>query len=452
MRLLTVILGCLTVATTCPAQIPNWNQTTTSTSPSPRAWHEVAYDTARQRTVLFGGGYVIRMGNTTVIAFLGDTWEWDGVNWAQIKPTNAPAVRWAQAMVFDVSRQRTVMFGGQRNNGFLADTWEWDGQNWTQVNTATSPSPRGAEMAYDSVRRRTVLFGGYSRLGAQSDTWEYDGTNWTQIRTTVSPPARAFHAMAYDIARRRTVLFGGGFSRHPNTWEYDGTNWTQINTTTSPPARYYNSMVYDSVRRRTVLFGGRNPSQSFDDTWEWDGKNWAQIKPISAPSARIGMGLAFDSVRQRTVLFGGRIGSGDSSDTWEYGSFRLTLTANTSTISIANGGTQVFTLDAGTGLRSRLYWILGSATSTMPGIVLTGIHIPLRPDLYTDVVIGTANSREFTKFKGTLGATGTATASLNVPARLPIPSGFKLYHSYIVFDPTTGKVFTSSNPVSVEFK
>ncbi len=62
------------------------------------------------------------------------------------------------------------------------------------------------------------------------------------------------------------------------------------------------------------------------------------------------------------------------------------------------------------------------------------------------------NSKEFTKFKGTLSATGTATASLNVPAKLPIPTGFKLYHAYVVYDGTTGQIFTSSNPVPVEFK
>ena len=57
-----------------------------------------------------------------------------------------------------------------------------------------------------------------------------------------------------------------------------------------------------------------------------------------------------------------------------------------------------------------------------------------------------------TPFRGTLSASSTATASLNVPANLPIPPGFKLYHAYVVFDGTTGQVFTSSNPVSVEFR
>ena len=46
----------------------------------------------------------------------------------------------------------------------------------------------------------------------------------------------------------------------------------------------------------------------------------------------------------------------------------------------------------------------------------------------------------------------TAIASLKVPPNLPVPSGFKFYHAYVVYDGTTGQIFTSSNPVSVEFK
>ena len=159
--------------------------------------------------------------------------------------------------------------------------------------------------------------------------------------------------------------------------------------------------------------------------------------------------MTYDSARQRTVLFGGSpplLG-----DTWEYGVANLTLTANTPTIP-TNGGTQTLTLNAGTGLKNKSYWIFGSMNGTMPGVVLTGIHIPLRVDPYTDLTISFANGKEFKDFKRTLSATGTATASLNVPAKLPIPMGFKLYHAYVVYDGTSGQIFTSSNPVSVEFK
>ena len=53
---------------------------------------------------------------------------------------------------------------------------------------------------------------------------------------------------------------------------------------------------------------------------------------------------------------------------------------------------------------------------------------------------------------GTLSATGTAKAAFVAPPNLPVTSGFKFHHAYIVYDGATGQVLTSSNPVSVEFK
>jgi hypothetical protein len=450
MRSLFVILGCLTVATTCPAQRPGWREIKPTTPPSARYRHAMAYDSARQRTVLFGG-------QTATATMFRDTWEWDGKNWHRIRPANSPAARQGHTMAYDSSRRHALLFGGHDGVNLLADTWNWDGKTWTQIKPTRSPPARNSHaMAYDSVRRRTVLFGGYPGSGRfLADTWEWDGTNWTRIKPAASPPGRYFHTMVYDSARRRTVLFGGTTDSTNNkkvlgdTWEWDGRNWTQLSPTSSPSARMGHAMAYDSARQRTVLFGGQDAKATGTrDTWEWNGGNWAKVVPTTSPSARVLPAMVHDSVRQRAILFSGLW----SRDTWEYGVPTLTLTANTSTISIANGGTQTLSINAGVDRKNNTYWVFGSATSTMPGVVLTGIHIPLRPDVYTDIAIAAVNGKEFKDFKRTLSATGTATASLNVPAKLPIPVGFKLYHSYIVYHGTSGQIFTSSNPVSVEFK
>ena len=348
MRSLLLILGCLAVASTGPAQAPDWKKIPSRTAPPVRQYSAMVFDSARHRTVLFGGG--------VVGGFLADTWEWDGSNWTEFKPANSPAARWGHAM------------------------------------------------AYDPVRRRTVLFGGSGGTSTLADTWEWDGGNWIRVRPTTSPPGRQLHAMAHDTARQRMVLFGG-----------------------------------------TSLVG---PAE----TWEWSGTNWTRMTPSASPLFRQCPVMAYDTVRQRVVLHGGIYVGGYSSDTWEYGLATPTLTANTPRIAIATGGTQRLTLNAGTGLGNKPYWMLGSATCTMPRVVWTGIHIPLCPDVYTDILIGVGNSRATTSFKGRLSATGTATALLNVPANLPIPSGFRLVHAYVVYDGTSGRLFTSSNPVLVEFQ
>ncbi len=117
-------------------------------------------------------------------------------------------------MAYDAVRQRTVLFGGL-GSGPLGDTWEWDGIDWTLRNPGgTSPSPRVLHaMAYDPVRQRVVLFGGLDSSNPRlADTWEWDGAQWTQLLTETSPPGRKDHGLAYDGARQRLVLLGGSGS------------------------------------------------------------------------------------------------------------------------------------------------------------------------------------------------------------------------------------------------
>src|SRR5262249_46821528 len=74
--------------------------------PPARAFAAAALHAVRQRVVLFGGG----LGLTG--AYLSDTWEWDGSAWTS-RPTAAmPAARQGHAMAYDLARQRTVLFGG----------------------------------------------------------------------------------------------------------------------------------------------------------------------------------------------------------------------------------------------------------------------------------------------------------------------------------------------------
>ena len=155
----------------CSAQTPTWAPIQPTTSPGGRISPGMAYDSARNRVVLFGGH-----GGNSGGGYLSDTWELDGKNWTQIKPTTSPPYRYSHAMTYDAARQRVVLFGGYTHlvPFDLSDTWEWDGKNWTQAKPTTSPSARYSHaMAYDS-RGRTVLFGGYLHsTGYLGDTWEY---------------------------------------------------------------------------------------------------------------------------------------------------------------------------------------------------------------------------------------------------------------------------------------
>lgn len=252
-----------------------WTQSVSSTTPSARSGHMMAYDSDRNRTVLFGGAVYLPSG----YLMLGDTWEWDGVDWVERPTSGGPKPRWPGALAYDAARSRTVLFGGVTPGSpttLFADTWEWDGSSWSLATAAVSPAPRGAAaMAHDGARGRTVLFGGRSTSGSMStvlsDTWEWK--SWTQEWPQASPPDRQYHGLAYDSARGLTVLFGGcagvQCTRLNDTWEWDGTSWLQRAPATSPPARAITATAFDTTRERLVLFGGSGLTDRLGDAWEY---------------------------------------------------------------------------------------------------------------------------------------------------------------------------------------
>ncbi|MBI5526160.1 MAG: hypothetical protein HY897_07480 [Deltaproteobacteria bacterium] len=302
-------------------------------NPSARKYHTLAYDTARGRTILFGGD---------TGALNGETWEWNGISWAKKSPADPegdgnPSARYAHALAYDGGRGKTVVFGGNTGsqNG---ETWEWEGTSWTRRTPADpggdgNPSPRNTHaMAYDSARGRTVLFGG-GGFTPNDETWELDGTSWVKKTPADpegdgNPSGRSDHAMAYDSVRGKTVLFGGFLpGSNDETWEWDGTSWAKKTPADpegdgNPSARFGHALAYDSTRGRTVLFGGFAGGYN-GETWEWDGASWAKKTPADPegdgnPSARYNHAMAYDGARGRTILFGGWTGPMASGETWEW--------------------------------------------------------------------------------------------------------------------------------------
>ena len=292
-----------------------WIERTSLANPSPRFGHAMAYDAARGRVVLFGG-YDFRARRV-----LADTWEWDGTTWAEVTPATSPLGRFGQAMAYDSTRGRVVMFGGAGDSGDLGDTWEWDGTTWVPRTPVTSPPPReyGA-LAYDGARGRAVLFGGFGGSSYLADTWEWDGDAWVERASASHPTGREWQVLAFDEDRRRTVLFGGydGAARLGDTWEWDGNTWRDSTPATSPSPRVVGAMVFDRARSRAVLFGGFGESSPLADTWAWDGTGWVEKTPATSPPLRSDHAAAYDEARRQTVLFGGYAGGTFFADTWAW--------------------------------------------------------------------------------------------------------------------------------------
>ena len=162
--------------------------------------------------------------------------------------------------------------------------------------------------------------------------------------------------------------------------------------------------------------------------------------------------MDYDQRAARTLLFGGWTNSRHA-DTWAYAGTQ-SLTVNPSTVSIAAGGTQTFTLNAGTQHGTRLYWIFGSVTGTTPGVNLGSaigtVNIPLNPDIWTDIMITQANTLTLVNTKATLDASGKAKAAFRIPPfNIPSAIGLVFYHAYLVYD-ANNNFYMASNPVPLK--
>jgi hypothetical protein len=151
---------------------------------------------------------------------LNETWTFDGTNWTQRSPLNAPPARLQGEMVFDPARGRVVLFGGGSTGWTTnySDTWEWDGTNWTPANLRRAdgnwnPGARdGHAMAYDPRSERVVLHGGETASGCQQDVWSWNGTEWTihLPQSGFVPSARTRSQLVHDSGSNRLLLFAGG--------------------------------------------------------------------------------------------------------------------------------------------------------------------------------------------------------------------------------------------------
>ena len=325
-----------------------WEQT--GALPSPRSYIDMAYDTARQRMVSFGGRTIFT--DFTTLNF-GDTIERVGTTWTEVAPSGpSPAPRSSYALAYDPVHAVTVLHGGVSLTGppnfdrtLYGDTWGWNGTSWTLL-TTSGPSARvNHKMVWDGARQRIVLFGGSGDGGNfLPDLWEWDGTTWTPRAATGDPAyglpyGRYLHGLAYDADRGVIVLHGGYHLNAPpysvsgDTWELTGSQWQRRATAAFDSPLYHpehHGMAYHASRGKTLLAAAPVGNTSEDPSltitfWEWQPAGaWQQLPGI--PPWRISPALAYDPVRKATVLAGGDFGClpGGSSDncsrvdTWEW--------------------------------------------------------------------------------------------------------------------------------------
>ena len=285
-----------------------------------------------------------------------------------------PTKRLSPGMVYDTSRNRVILFGGQDINDQDAQLWEYtvDSKLWAKVSLPNSPSIRTAPtMVYDNARQVVVLFGGTEHILENStatnydDTWEYtpsDGT-WSSIDTDSSPTSRSSAPAVFDEANGRILLFGGKKPNSSNddneslsdTWVYDTSTlaWTKLTipANQAPTARHGSSMAYNTSTNEIFLFGGESKdgtgsAETFlNDVWRFETatSTWTKLTTINPPSPRGYASMVYNPDRDRFYLLGGRTAIGSppvedgqtpsevSQEQWELNPANLTWTAVTPT-------------------------------------------------------------------------------------------------------------------------
>ena len=166
-----VLFGGITSRQTAIGDTWTWNGKTKTwtkhpvAGPSPRR-APIAYDSATRTIILFGGDDGSK-------AF-ADTWEWTGSTWVQRFPAASPSLRAMPAMAYDAAIHRVVLFGGvdYRVRGCpYNDAWTWDGVNWAQRFPTNAPSGRwAAGMVYDPITQGELVFGGFGCGATLGDT------------------------------------------------------------------------------------------------------------------------------------------------------------------------------------------------------------------------------------------------------------------------------------------
>ncbi len=257
------------------------------------------------------------------------------------------------AVAYDTARNRIMVYGGGSGYGGN-DVWTVNltgSPAWTEVAVVGSrPSiRRDATLVYDSVGDRLILFGGYyydgTNITRYNDVWTLplagpDSLRWNSVTTSGTPPVgRNGAAAIFDPTRNQMVIHGGDQS--PGSYNRPSDElWTlsmgmsqpqwEMSAATGPAARMFHSIVYDSSDDRLLLFGGSSnlaPGNHLynlaNDTWSYAlaAKTWSKLTPAGAlPTPRRLGGVAVTTDPVELWVMGGLTdnegGSAYTMDLW----------------------------------------------------------------------------------------------------------------------------------------
>jgi pimeloyl-ACP methyl ester carboxylesterase len=127
------------------------------------------------------------------------------------------------------------------------------------------------------------------------------------------------------------------------------------------------------------------------------------------------------------------------------------LAGDLDNLSLSSGGVQRLALRTSAAFAGKLYWTLGSASGTAPGLLIDGILLQLVYDAWTDYTLTVPNGQILVNSLGALDARGEADIDLTLPPGLsPALAGVTLHHACVVIDiPGSESLSLATEPVAV---
>ncbi len=296
----------------------------------PQARHgaKMIYDPEGKQVVLFGG-----RGEGEIVGDLyNDVWTLDlkTHRWQETETSSGPTPRLSPGLVYDPAHHQMILFGGYSNQGRINDTWLFDlnSYEWEKVTPALNPPARSdMGMAYDRTNQIAILFGGFcieSQREKCDDTWVFDPdiNSWIEKSPLSSPPVIYGHSLDYDSQKDQLLLWGGhmsefsqggmssaGYNESIWSYNYSDDQWLEIppGDQSHPSARYWHQAVYDSGHPGLLIFGGDGGFRFFADTWVFDSEteNWVKQRSEQVPPARIVGSIVYSPGFEQVILFGG---------------------------------------------------------------------------------------------------------------------------------------------------
>jgi len=300
-RVALIVFGSLSLLANVASQVPgSWVVLALSPRPFARERHAMVFDVARNESVLFGGFNG---------AYMNDTWVLGPTGWTQRSPATSPPARAEHAMAYDPVRHRTVLIGGT-NGSALTDIWEWDGINWTLRASAVVGLDGGGSAAFDPLQGGVF----YNRDNVNL-LWNGVSASTVTVAqpTGTSNVPMVFHAAAGGVLRKQgqyTLRF-----TQPQ-------GWVELGLDYSFGVSFY-AIASDPVRNRVFLqsgngYVGGGSGMGVGNTWQWGGGGAWQEVSTGAPHLYY-HAMVFDAGRDAFVMFGGHLNGGSYTDTtWKW--------------------------------------------------------------------------------------------------------------------------------------